>query len=481
MQETRLQLEALFEKWNGHKNTSFEMLPPSGSDRKYFRLSNEQASAIGVYNSNIPENKAFIGFTEHFFAKNIPVPQIYGVGEDFQTYLLQDLGNTILLDIVLSQNQENGLSDEVLIIYKKVIRQLLNIQVNGGEGLDYSLCFQRKSFDEQTIQWDLNAFKYYFLKLSGIPFNEQALEADFLELTTTLLNINMDYFMFRDFQARNIMMVDGNPYFIDYQAGRKGPLQYDLASLLFQARAALSAEAREELLDYYIGLAEEMTDINAVSFRNDYYAIVLIRTLQVLATYGLRGLYEKKPHFIKSIPFALENAGWLITEKLNALNIPTLKTVLLDLRQMYPIPHHENQERDKPQGLTIKVFSFSYKSGIPEDTSGHGGGFVFDCRGIYNPGRYKEYRDLTGRDKPVIKFLEEKSNIGEFVQNVSTVIEPTIKSYLERGFSSLSVGFGCTGGRHRSVYSADKMAAYLEEKFPVTVDLRHLQREIEGW
>ncbi len=473
-------LHILFEKWAGEPVANLQALPPSGSDRNYFRISSANHSAIGAYNANRKENETFIYFSNHFLSKNIPVPKIYAQDLDKHIYLMEDLGNTTLLQYAQKVRINEDFPDELLSIYKKAIEQLVAIQIQGHEGLDYSQCYTKQSFDKQSILWDLNYFKYYFLKLAKIPFDEQALEDDFHRFANYLLEAESNYFLFRDFQARNVMLKDDKVYFIDYQGGRKGALQYDLAALLYQAKANIPHAVREKLLEYYLDVLTQHIDIERDSFKKHYYAYVLIRSIQVLGAYGFRGFFERKAHFLSSIPYAINNLKWLLETLHLPIELPALWTALEQLteseklKQLAPKTYPDND-------LTVKITSFSYRRGIPEDTSGHGGGFVFDCRGIYNPGRYKEYRHLTGRDAKVIEFLEKKSNIDRFVSAVFAVIDPSIEKYLARGYTHLSVNFGCTGGQHRSVYTADRLAEYLKKKYNIKVELEHIEQEIKNW
>ncbi|WNJ15912.1 phosphotransferase [Pontibacter sp. G13] len=478
--EKEKHLTALYTQWSGESEVRIEPLPPSGSYREYYRLRGDQGTAIGVFNADDKENRAFISFTKHFLKKGLPVPKIYGEDLDNRVYLLQDLGDKTLFSLLMEQRTNGAFPHSVLANYKMALDELVKLQVQAGKDLDYSVCYPRDSFDQQSMMWDLNYFKYYFLKLSKVPFDEQLLENDFQTYVDYLQAADRSFFLYRDFQARNIMVHEGHAYFIDYQGGRRGALQYDLASLLFQAKANIPHEIRDELLDYYIHQASQHIDIDRAEFIQFYYGYVMLRLMQVLGAYGFRGFYERKPHFLESIPFALDNLKWLLDKMDLPIEVPELMNVARYLADSESLRKHyvakpENQE------LTVTVNSFSYKQGIPEDPSGNGGGYVFDCRAIHNPGRYAPYKKLTGRDEPVIQFLRSQSTIEEFLTNVYSMVDASVDMYLERNFSHLMVSFGCTGGQHRSVYSADSLARHLKKKFGVNVVVNHVEQERKNW
>ncbi|HHG83838.1 MAG TPA: phosphotransferase enzyme family protein, partial [Bacteroidetes bacterium] len=397
-------LQALFRTWAGAPASTIETIPQAGSDRQYWRLSNSNQCAIGAYNPDSRENDAFISFSKHFLAQNLPVPEIYAEDRDHHIYLQRDLGNTPLLSRLIALRENSEFPPVAIALYQKALTQLAHLQIEGGKALDYSKCYPRAAFDQQSMHWDLNYFKYYFLKLAHIPFDEQGLENDFQTLINYLLSTDTDHFMFRDFQARNIMLIDDEPWFIDYQGGRKGALQYDVASLLYQAKANLPHAIREQLLDHYLDTVSKLIPLDRAHFRTHYYAYVLIRTLQVLGAYGFRGFYERRPHFLESIPFALQNLQWLLENANLPIKLPELWPVLHSLSQAESLTTLSHKW-DQPNKLTIRVQSFSYKKALPSDPSGNGGGFLFDCRALHNPGRYQPYKKLTGRDQPVIDFL----------------------------------------------------------------------------
>lgn len=472
-------LSELFEQWAGETPTLVLPLAPSGSERIYYRLQSANKTAIGTYNPNFKENKAFVNFSRHFKAKDLPVPEIYAEALDKHIYLQEDLGSTTLYSFLLQKGEL--FPDYLIQIYRKVVAQLARLQIEGGEGLDYSLCFPRTDFDKQSILWDFNYFKYYFLKIANIPFDEQALEEDAHHLADYLLTADNHFFMFRDFQTRNIMIQSGEPYFIDYQGGRRGALQYDLASLLFQAKANIPHDIRAELLEHYIESASQYTNINRASFIKHYYGYVLIRSIQVLGAYGFRGLYERKEHFLKSIPFALRNVKWLLENMDLPVSMPELSRILdglVNSKQFEPF----DKIKSSSSLLTVSINSFSYKKGgIPSDESGNGGGFVFDCRFIHNPGRYEPYKKLTGRDEPVINFLKQHSNMTAYLNNIFRIVDEAVENYIDRSFTHLLVNFGCTGGQHRSVYAADSLANHLKEKYGVKINLHHVEQEKKNW
>lgn len=472
-------LSDLFETWSGKEPSLILPLAPSGSDRIYYRLKEGSTSAIGAYNPGDKENEAFVQFSNHFRSKELPVPEIYLEKLDQKVYLQEDLGFTTLYSYLLQKG--DYFPDYLINIYKKVVRQLARLQITGAEGLNFDLCFPRKEFDKQSMLWDCNYFKYYFLKPARVDFDEQALEDDFHRLADYLLQTDTNFFMFRDFQTRNIMIKGGEPYFIDYQGGRKGALQYDLASLLYQAKANIPADIRLELLDYYLDAVEELIDIDRASFTEYYYGYVLMRCVQVLGAYGFRGLYERKEHFLSSIPFALRNVKWIFDNIDFPIEIPELKNSLLDLinsKQFEPF----DKIKASSSLLTVTVNSFSYKKGgIPGDDSGNGGGFVFDCRFIHNPGRYEPYKKLTGRDESVINFLKHHSQMDDFLNNVFRIVDQAVEDYIDRSFTHLMINFGCTGGQHRSVYAADALTKHLNKKYGVKIKLNHVEQEKKNW
>jgi len=428
-------------------------------------------SAIGAFNPDHKENNAFITFTKHFKSNGLRVPEFYIDDKKSGTYLIEDLGDITLFSLLSKTRKDKKFPEKVTSFYKQALKHLIRFQFDASKGLDYSVCYPRISFDKQSIMWDLNYFKYYFLKLTKTVFDEQLLENDFSKFAEFLLSADINNFMYRDFQSRNIMIKDEKLYFIDYQGGRKGALQYDVASLLYDAKADLPQKIRDELVEFYTEILFNKTKVNREEFLKHYYGYVLIRILQAMGAYGFRGLYEKKVHFLKSIPFAIKNLKWLLDKKLLPDGLPELQKSLQNIINNKELSKFEFQEsHDK---LKVTINSFSYKQGIPIDLSGNGGGFVFDCRSLPNPGRLEKYKELTGRDKDIIFFLENKSTVKDFLENIFKISEDSVKNYIERKFTSLVINFGCTGGQHRSVYSAEKLTAYLKSKFDITVELNH--------
>jgi aminoglycoside/choline kinase family phosphotransferase len=464
-------LKEFFKQWSGKYPDQVTVIPPSGSERKYFRLKYNDASAIGAWNPVKEENAAFLHFTQHFLANGLHVPEIYGSDPENDIYLIEDLGDVSLFSLLQNKPPDTIIPEEIIGIYKKSLSELIRFQVIAGKTLDYTYCYPYSSFDARAMKWDLNYFKYYFLKLH-VPFHEARLEDDFDTLANFLETAGSDYFLYRDFQSRNILIKDNQPYFIDYQGGRKGPLQYDLASLLFQVKADLPYDLREELLDYYISELTSLISIDQAAFKKQYYGFVLIRLLQVLGAYGFRGLIEKKPHFISSIPFALKNLDWWLNYVNLQLNLPEL---LPALKSLAGLKKYQIVSRPTEEKLTVVINSFSYRQGIPVDLSKNGGGFVFDCRALPNPGREERYRAFNGRDQVVIDYLKDRTEVIEFLNDTEKLVSRSVENYIERGFSNLSVSFGCTGGQHRSVYCAETLAARLKNKYPqVNVELAHL-------
>jgi len=447
-----------------------------GSGRRIIRLSGEKATAIGILYDVREENTAFLEFSRHFRRHGLPVPEIYGEDLSRGAYLEQDLGDTTLFEFLSKHRDGSNLGREAIDAYHKVVAVLPRFQVQAGRDLNYKVCYPRDSFDRQSITWDLNYFKYYFLRLAGVPFNEQALEDDFARLTKFLLSAPRDFFLYRDFQSRNVMLVEGQPYFVDYQGGRKGALQYDVASLLYDAKADLPPEVRQQLLDDYVANLSRYVDIGRDAFMRHFYAFVYVRIMQALGTYGFRGYYERKPHFLQSVPYALKNIRWLLHNAELPIPLPALTKAfqaMLGSEQLKAVSLSSNN-------LIVRIYSFSFHRGLPKDDTGHGGGFVFDARSIPNPGRDERFRPLTGKDAPVIEYLEQQDSAHEFFSHVRSMVDASIRNYQSRGFKNLMVSFGCTGGRHRSVYMAEQLGKHLRERNGLEVVVRHLALEETG-
>jgi len=454
-------LKQIFYRWAGETSQKIESLPEHGSDRRYFRISGKHKKAIGVFNPDFKENVAFLTFSKHFKSIGLNVPEIYLQELDKNIYLEEDLGDVTLFSYLSELRQKKGFTPEIYDMYKKVISELPRFQVEANKGLDYSVCYPRASFDRQSMLWDMNYFKYYFLKLAKIPFDEQELENDFQTFIDFLLETERDFFLYRDFQSRNVMIVENQPYFIDYQGGRKGALQYDLASLLFDAKADIPADVRKGLLYTYLQALQRYREVNEDKFIQYYYGYVFIRIMQALGAYGFRGFYERKEHFLKSVPYAIQNLEWLLHNAELPIEIPALTQAWNGLvRSTYL-----RQFGDVHLRLTVRIQSFSYKRGIPLDEKGHGGGFVFDCRFLPNPGRHDAYKNLTGEDRPVIEFLKKEASVEKFLNQVADITGQAIENYQKRNFSDLMISFGCTGGQHRSVYCANRLAESLKKEY----------------
>ncbi len=477
MQQT---LTRLFSDAFGKAPATVLPLDADGSSRRMFRLVGDDGrTVVGVFGPDHEENRAFLSFSRSFREAGLPVPEIYAVDEAAGAYLEEDLGETTLFDaLAAARDSEPGdFPDSMIPAYRRVIGTLPRFQIEGGKKIDFSHAYPRAAFDKQSILWDLNYFKYHFLKLAHVPFNESRLEEDFKRLTGFLLRADTRHFMYRDFQSRNVMLRDGEPWFIDYQGGRRGALQYDVASLLYDAKAAIPQSVRELLLDHYLDEIEEYLAVDRDLFREHFRGYVLVRIMQAMGAYGSRGFYERKPRFLQSVPPAIDNLEQLLESGLLPVKLPELTQVFQRLADSETL--RKRQPAAAP-GLTVQIGSFSYKHGYPDDSAGHGGGYVFDCRAIHNPGRYAEYTELCGCDAPVIEFLEQEEDAREFWEHVQALVNSQVEKYLDRGFTSLSVHFGCTGGQHRSVYMAERLARQLGEDFP-EVNIRLNHREEGRW
>jgi aminoglycoside/choline kinase family phosphotransferase len=471
-------LKRLFEQ---HFHSPAERVQPlqgqlGGSGRNIIRLANAGHSAIGILYPVREENVAFLEFSRHFRRLGLPVPEIYEEALNEGAYLEQDFGDTTLFEFLSKNRTGADIRPEVVELYRKVVAVLPRFQVEAGRDLNYKACYPRSSFDRQSIAWDLNYFKYYFLRLAGISFNEQALEKDFGRLTKFLLTADHDYFLYRDFQSRNVMLQDGQPFFLDYQGGRKGALQYDIASLLYDAKADLPPELRQHLLDHYLEALSTFVDVTREAFMRHYFAYVYVRIMQAMGAYGFRGFYERKPHFLQSVPYALKNIRWL----LHNIELPVaLPTLLEAFKAMVGSEKLQSLASETDQ-LVLRIFSFSFHGSAPKDESGNGGGFVFDCRSVPNPGREERFRSLTGKDAPVIEYLMQQEASHQFFANVVSLVEASVNVYQSRGFKNLMVSFGCTGGQHRSVYFAEQLTKHFRDKAGLEVVVRHLGLESLG-
>ncbi len=501
-------LRKLYEQWKGESPVQTERLAGAGSNREYYRMTDgEGQSVIGCIGTSRDENHAFVCLTKHFTRRQLPVPQILAVSNDELRYLQTDLGDHSLFDALRVGREAGGrYTQQERALLVKTIRELPNIQMRGARGLDWSCCYPQPEFDQDSVLFDLNYFKYCFLKATGLDFHELKLEANFRMLAKDLTAETCDAFLYRDFQARNVMLVDGEPRFIDYQGGRKGPFYYDLASFLWQASAKYPDKLRRDLIGEYYDSLKNYTEVPSERhFKARLDLFVLFRTLQVLGAYGFRGYFERKRHFIDSIPPAMDNMRNLLKNS-TVDAYPYLKEVLRNMCQLPQFapqkvvvpkradgykttesnvykPHPQDgpatfSKYDGTGPLVVRVFSFSYRKGIPEDESGNGGGYVFDCRSTHNPGRYEPYKQLTGLDEPVIRFLEDDGEITIFLQSVYRLADAHVERYLQRGFTSLMFSFGCTGGQHRSVYSAQHLAEHIHEKYGIEVRICHREQGI---
>ena len=463
-------IQTLYQTYTGHLPEAIEPLAGAGSNRNYYRLKGNP-QVIGVYGTSKAENRAFLYMAQHFEAKGLPVPHVYAQTDDAMAYLQEDLGDISLFQAIGHGRTTGTFSNEEKSLLKQTIRLLPRIQFEGAEDMDFSVCYPQAEFNRRSILWDLNYFKYCFLKATGIDFQENLLEDDFENMTQVLLADTFSTFMYRDFQSRNVMIREGKPYFIDFQGGRKGPVYYDVASFLWQAKARFPQHLREELIHDYLDALHAYCPMPESYFREQLRQFVLFRTLQVLGAYGFRGYFEQKPHFLQSIPYAIGNLDQLLEE-----DFPAYPHLCKVLKQLTGLPVYVTELNKRK--LTVRVMSFSYKKGIPEDPSGNGGGYVFDCRAIHNPGKYDAYKQLTGRDEPVIRFLEEDGEILTFLEHVYALADAHVQRFLERGFTHLSICFGCTGGQHRSVYAAEHVAQHIHEKFGVNVEVNHREQNI---
>ncbi|MFI5155698.1 MAG: phosphotransferase [Chitinophagales bacterium] len=479
MQEIIENIRKLFASYSRENISSLEKIPQSGSNRIYFRLTTSSRSFIVTYGINIQENRTFIYFSRHFFSRQCPVPEIFIVNEGHSLYIQEDFGDSSLL----SRLEEHGHNDYVYSLFEKSLKALAKLQIRGDEGLGYEHCLTSREFGKQAILSDMLYFKYYFLDTLQLPYDKEKLIDDFDAFSNYLSHVDHKYFMFRDFQSRNIMIRDEQVHFIDFQGGMKGALQYDVASLLWQAKAELPNEWKNNLLQYYMDCVDEILEkpIDRIRFSSQYNGYVLIRLLQVLGAYGFRGLFERKAHFLISIPLALRNLKWFLENKQVGIVLPEFERLLALIVEDKMINRFEPFRADEHTPLTVYINSFSYRNGIPDEVGGHGGGFVFDCRGIYNPGRMDAFKTLTGRDKSVKDFLEQETKMPEFLNSVYDIVDLSVEDYIRRGHTHLMINFGCTGGQHRSVYAADALARHLRNKFGVRIELKHLVQEEKNW
>jgi aminoglycoside/choline kinase family phosphotransferase len=493
MQHLVESIGALYKKWKGVEATRIDILPQSGSERRYFRLHGKDGSTIGTYGANMKENQTFFYFSKHFKEKNLAVPEILAVSDDLLFYLQEDLGDISLLNRL----ETDGYTTEVYQLFKKSLEALAQLHVKGDEGLDYNNCLTNAEFGKQAIMADLLYFKYYFLDALRKPYDKQKLIDDFEALSNYLTHTEYKYFMFRDFQSRNIMVTppfggagtagtkfEGEAvHFIDYQGGMKGAPQYDVASMLWQARAKLPDQWKNDLLNDYMNCFENIIGqkVDRNIFQSQYNGYVLIRLLQVLGAYGFRGLFERKAQFLTSIPLALRNLNEFFKNQSIGISVPEFRKVLDICLADEIIQQFTPAQATEQTPLLVTIHSFSYRKEIPADNSGNGGGFVFDCRSILNPGRIESMKTKTGRDKEVIDFLEQQTQMPGFLNSIFDIVDISVEEYIKRGFESLMISFGCTGGQHRSVYAADALARHVKNKFKVKIELKHLIQDEKNW
>lgn len=463
-------IRILFENHFGEKVAQAVPLKAHGSNRRLLRITSKHHNVISAENEDHSENVAFVEFSRYFRQMGLPVPEIYAENLAENIYLEEDLGDDTLFDLMTAERKnQQGFPKGIELYYEKVVRTLPRFQIEAARTFNYELCYPRHTFDRQSMMWDLNYFKYYFLKLAQIPFDEQKLEDDFNAFTDFLLETDTDYFLYRDFQSRNIMIRDGEPYFIDYQGGRRGALQYDIASLLYDAKADLPFDVRDRLMETYLDALQDYIPVDRDAFLKYYYGYVLVRLMQAMGAYGFRGFYERKAHFLQSVPYAIRNLEYILKNADLPLRLPTLLDVGHRLVQSTRLRELGNVHLP----LTVLIESFSFKKGLPKDETGHGGGFVFDCRLLPNPGRLERFKFSTGNDDDVIQFMAGKHEVHSFLTRVRDMISQVVEDYQKRNFTHLTVAFGCTGGQHRSVYCANVLSAFLKGKYDVNVEVMH--------
>ena len=465
------ELISLFEQHTGKENPLIEPLPSSGSNRRYYRLTLDDVSLIGVYGQSKEENNAFIELAKHFQSRKLNVPKVLKVSKDMHHYIQEDLGDVVLFDAIKAGRNTKVFSHGEKELLHKTIAKLADFQVEGAKDLNLDVCYPQPEFNERSIHWDLNYFKYSFLKTTGMEFQEDLLENDFERMAEKLLEEKTSTFLYRDFQSRNVMLVDDEPCFIDFQGGRKGPVYYDVASFLWQAKANFPDELRYELIDTYIVALNKHYPVDKDYFLEQLRHFVLFRTLQVLGAYGFRGYFEKKPHFLESVPFALNNLREILKS-----DFPEYPYLCKIMHEMVNLQQFADTRKDE---LEVRVVSFAYKRGIPDDPSKNGGGYVFDCRAINNPGKFERYNNVTGLDKPVIEFFKEDGEMDVFLGSIYKLVDSHVKRYIDRSFTHLMVSFGCTGGQHRSVYASQKVAEHISKMFGVKVSLIHREQNLE--
>ena len=479
MQETMEQVAALYTATFGAPPVSIDKVPQCGSDRVYYRVAGPVV-CIATTSRNIKETQTFLQFSKHFQQRGCPVPAIYAVNEEETIYLQEDFGDISLLN----ELEQHGYNDHVYSLFQQSLQQLAHMQIKGHRDFNYDWCITSREFGRQAIVSDLLYFRYYFFDTLKIPYDKEKLIEDIEDLSIYLTRVDHKYFMFRDFQSRNVMVKEGKVHFIDYQGGMKGAVQYDVASLLWQAKAELPDKWKNSLLEYYMDCVENVLQkgIDRTRFVSQYNGYVLIRLLQVLGAYGFRGLFERKAHFLTSIPLALKNLRWFLSNRNVGIKLPEFERILGLMVEDEVVHRFEPPKATEETALVVRISSFSYKStGIPPDETDNGGGFVFDCRGILNPGRIEEFKTQTGRDKGVKDFLEQQTKMPQFLNSVYNIVDIAVEDYMQRNFANLQISFGCTGGQHRSVYAADALARHLKNKYGVKIELKHVVQEAKNW
>ena len=455
-------LKDLYIRTFGEEPVAVVRFTGDGSNRAYYRMTGI-VSVMGAVGTSVEENRAFVALSKAFQAAGVAAPKVLAVSNDELCYLQEDLGDVTLYASLASARENGVFKTEDVECLCRVVAELPKIQFGVPEHFDFSLCYPVSDFNERTVMWDLNYFKYCFLKGVGVEFNENRLEDEFVKLAQMLLSDNDNVFLYRDFQSRNVMLKDGKPFFIDFQGGRRGSVYYDIASFVGQARAKYTDAAVDSMIDAYLDVLARYKSVDRKHFMKMLQLFRVFRLLQNLGAYGYRGLFERKKAFVESIPAALEQLSAL----LDGGEFPYIMSLVNEIAALPMFVRSESKE------LVVDVVSFSYKRGIPDDISGNGGGFVFDCRAIHNPGRYEPYKKLTGMDEPVIKFLETESDIAEFLENAYALVDNMVDTYKKRGFTHVQVCCGCTGGQHRSVYSAEHIARHVADKFGVKVVVTH--------
>ncbi len=480
-----------YEETFGKRPIKVCQLAGAGSNRRYYRLDDDEGTPVVATCGDDPaENLAFVNLSRHLRCEcHLPVPDVLAVSNDSRIYLQTWAGEHALFDELSCSRESGQYGSEDVALLENTMKILCHIQYDGGRNMDYNTCYPSKAMDERLVRWDLNYFKYCFLKPSKIEFDESMLQDEFDKLEKALLKNRNRWstFMLRDFQSRNVMVdKDKKLTVIDFQAGRRGPAAYDVASFLWQAKASFPDELRCHLIEVYVKEVKKLdTGFDEYEFREELPMFVLFRNLQTLGAYGFRGWMERKPHFLQSVAYGVDNFARLMQNEQLAERFPLLRILAEKLQVRYgdkavkaESEKHSHKIHAVDNPLTVRVASFSFKKGIPDDPSGNGGGFVFDCRASHNPGRYEPYKKLTGRDTPVIKFLEEDGEIKPFLEECVRLVDSSVERYLQRGFTDLAVNFGCTGGQHRSVYSAELMARHLNGKYGVKVILTHREQDI---